>query len=113
MLLIERGRHWTGDALGPVTRGPVMWADGGMVVSVVRQGFLTSREKPCEPLGHISVVWEMSLVVPNERWDSCPCWHCLILFGSVYLACLEMEKSHGNQCVELFGCEFRQSAGLG
>lgn len=47
MLLTERGRHWTGDALGPVTRGPLMWADGGMVVSVVRQGFF---DKPRETM---------------------------------------------------------------
>lgn len=47
MLLTERGRHWTGDALGPVTPGPVMWADGGMVVSLVRQGFF---DKPRETM---------------------------------------------------------------
>ena len=45
MLLTERGRHWTGDAWGPVTRGPVMWADGGMLVSVVRQGFFDKLRK--------------------------------------------------------------------
>ena len=42
MLLTERGRHWTGDAWGPV-----MWADGGMLVSVVRQGFF---DKPRETM---------------------------------------------------------------
>ena len=47
MLLTERGRHWTGDAWGPVTRGPVMWADGGVLVSVVRQGFF---DKPQETM---------------------------------------------------------------
>ena len=42
MLLTERGRHWAGDAWGPV-----MWADGSMVVSVVRQGFF---DKPQETM---------------------------------------------------------------
>ena len=40
MLLTERGRHWTGDAREPVARArPVIYPDGGMLVSVVRQGF--------------------------------------------------------------------------
>ena len=47
MLLTERGRHWTGDARGPVTWGPVMWADGDMLVSLVRQGFF---DKPRETM---------------------------------------------------------------
>ena len=47
---------------GPHAWGPAMWADGIMVVSLVRQGFFDKPRETARAFGHISVVWEMSLL---------------------------------------------------
>ena len=77
MLLTERGRHWTGDA-----RGPVMRADGGMLVSVVRQDFFDKLRQTMQAfrthlrcLGNVAgcperEVGQLSvLALPNSIWQ--------------------------------------------
>ena len=83
-----------------------MWADGGMLVSVVRQGFF---DKPRETMRafrtHLRCLGNVA-GCPEREVGQLSVLALPDSFGSVCLVCLEMEKSHGNQCVELFGCEF-------
>ena len=83
-----------------------MWANSGAWVDAARPSFFGQVAKTCASLSNNIYSWGDIAGCPGLRVGQLPALCPLRRYCQCILVYLEMEKFHGNQCVELFRRQF-------